>query len=67
MTVPDAHLSSPKGISTTSSRLGPAIGAGVVVVVLFLWWLLTDATGTVPPLFFPGPADVYEFSGELSD
>ena len=60
MTVPDAHLSSPKGISTTSSRLGPAIGAGVVVVVLVLWWLLTDATGTVPPLFFPGPADVYE-------
>ena len=52
------RLSAPAEIGTTDSRLGSAIGAGVVVAVLVAWWLLTDVTGTVRPLYFPGPADV---------
>jgi ABC-type nitrate/sulfonate/bicarbonate transport system permease component len=58
VTAPGAHLPNPKGIGTASRALGPGIGAGTVVAVLILWWLLTDATGAVAPLYFPSPTEV---------
>ncbi len=36
---------------------GIAIGTAVIVILLITWWLLTDATHAIKPLFFPAPSE----------
>src|SRR5689334_16653870 len=44
---------------------GMAIGALVMAILLVVWWLLTDVTGAVKPLFFPSPSEVGQAFGQV--
>ena len=42
------------------------IGLATVAIVIFLWWLLTAATGLVDPNRFPSPAQFLRAFGQLT-
>ena len=69
MTLPETTPVRPvrtPGAPRTRRRLpGPVLSVAVIVVVLFLWWLLTSATGAIDPLRFPRPGAVADSAANL--
>lgn len=57
MTQPEGRVRPPAG-SDRARTAGLWIGGGVILASLVAWWLLTDVTGTIPPLYFPAPSEV---------
>lgn len=55
----------PKPFDT--SRLWPLVSASSLVVVLFVWWLLTTGLQIVPGLYFPRPSEVISSAATLGD
>lgn len=41
-------------------NFGSAISIGVIITLLIAWWVLTTATGTIPPLYFPSPESLWQ-------
>jgi len=53
---------------TKAGRRGfwwPLVSMFSVVVIVFLWWLLTSGLGVVRPLYFPSPNEVLDRSSVL--
>jgi ABC-type nitrate/sulfonate/bicarbonate transport system permease component len=44
---------------------GVTIGASVIAVLLIVWWVITDLTGLVKPLYFPAPSEVAAALGQV--
>jgi len=66
MTLPDAQLPKLREARRDRAQLtGLAIGGGVIVTCLLAWWLLTDVTGTIAPLYFPSPSEVSSALGQV--
>ncbi|WKU03353.1 ABC transporter permease [Micromonospora sp. HUAS LYJ1] len=58
MTATEGQLVRPRVAGDRSRVIGLGLGGGVVVGLLTVWWLLTDLTGTIRPLYFPAPTEV---------
>ncbi|GAB3440455.1 taurine ABC transporter permease TauC [Phycicoccus ginsengisoli] len=50
----------PASLRDRTKATGLGIGAVVIMMILVVWWLLTDATRTIKPLFFPAPSEVLQ-------
>lgn len=55
----------PPGPGDDSRVPWPLVSAATLAVVVMVWWILTDLTGTIPPLYFPTISQVVASASTL--
>jgi len=68
MTLPNTELPKLRDSRTDRAQLtGLAVGGGVIVTCLLAWWVLTDVTEIIAPLYFPAPSEVSSALAQIGE